>query len=134
MVELRKRPAPAPATEPAKKKAAPRSNAKKDDAKTAEVVAEEQPAATDIAAKEATTESKVKKSSGPASPPKKGDKIDLDAFGGEIETSSEQKVTLASLVEDSKKGVVLFTYPKASTPYVPLKSFIIFEMDLDETS
>jgi peroxiredoxin Q/BCP len=118
MVELRKRPAPAPATEPAKKKAAPRSKAKKDDAKTAE----------------ATTESKVKKSSGPASPPKKGDKIDLDAFGGEIETSSEQKVTLASLVEDSKKGVVLFTYPKASTPYVPLKSFIIFEMDLDETS
>jgi hypothetical protein len=54
-----------------------------------------------------------KKSSGP---PKQGDKIDLESFGGEIENNDGEKVTLASLVQSSKKGVVLFTYPKASTP------------------
>jgi peroxiredoxin Q/BCP len=125
MVELRKRPAPAPAAEPAKKKAAPKSKAKKDDAKTAEVVPEEQPSTTDNAdaSKEVITKTKPKVSSGPASPPKKGDQIDLETFGGEIETNSEQTVTLASLVENSKKGVVLFTYPKASTPYVHSKLY-----------
>ena len=124
MVELRKRPAPAPAAEPAKKKPAPKSKAKKDEAKTAEVVPGEQPSTTDHvdAAKEVITKTEPKVSSGPASPPKKGDQIDLKGFGGEIETNSEQTVTLASLVENSKKGVVLFTYPKASTPYVCLKS------------
>ena len=49
-------------------------------------------------------------------PPKVGDTITLDGFGGEVETNDEDKVTLAKLVEDSKAGVVLFTYPKASTP------------------
>ena len=118
MVELRKRPAPPPAAPPAKKKAAPKSKAKKEDAPAAEPVAEEQPAAADKAAVEDAAEddkpeTKAKTSSGP---PKQGDKIDLESFGGEIENNDGDKVTLAQLVQSSKKGVVLFTYPKASTP------------------
>jgi peroxiredoxin Q/BCP len=111
MVELRKRPAPPPAAPPAKKKAAPKSRAKKDEPK-----AEEPAAATEEPAKEeapADKKAAPKKSSGP---PKQGDKIDLEDFGGEIENNDGEKVTLAQLVKDSKKGVVLFTYPKASTP------------------
>lgn len=45
-----------------------------------------------------------------------GDTIDLYGFGGEIETNDGVKVTLKNLLDDSKNGVVLFTYPKASTP------------------
>lgn len=45
-----------------------------------------------------------------------GDTIDLDVFGGEIETNDGKKTTLKELLEESKAGVVLFTYPKASTP------------------
>lgn len=42
--------------------------------------------------------------------------IDLANFGGNVETQDGQKVTLKDLVDKSKAGVVLFTYPKASTP------------------
>lgn len=45
-----------------------------------------------------------------------GDVIDLEGFGGEVETHDGKKVTLKQLVDESKGGVVLFTYPKASTP------------------
>ena len=45
-----------------------------------------------------------------------GDVIDLEGFGGEVETNDGKKVTLKQLVDESKGGVVLFTYPKASTP------------------
>jgi len=45
-----------------------------------------------------------------------GDIITLDGFGGEIETNDGVKTTLKKLVDESKGGVVLFTYPKASTP------------------
>ena len=45
-----------------------------------------------------------------------GDFINLDGFGGEFETHDGKKATLKSLVEESENGVVLFTYPKASTP------------------
>ncbi|TQS31857.1 hypothetical protein Golomagni_07851, partial [Golovinomyces magnicellulatus] len=45
-----------------------------------------------------------------------GDVIDLDTFGGEIETNDGKKTSLKALVDESKAGVVLFTYPKASTP------------------
>jgi len=48
--------------------------------------------------------------------PQVGHSIDLEGFGGEVETHDGNKVTLAQLVEESKAGVVLFTYPKASTP------------------
>lgn len=98
MVELRKRPAPPPAAAPpAKKKATARAKAKK------EVTSAPAPKA----------KAKAMDSSGPV---KVGDTIDLSTFGGEVETNEEQKTTLAKLVEESKAGVVLFTYPKASTP------------------
>ncbi|EAW10054.1 thioredoxin peroxidase DOT5 [Aspergillus clavatus NRRL 1] len=45
-----------------------------------------------------------------------GDTIALDGFGGEIELDDGTKTTLKQLVEESKSGVVLFTYPRASTP------------------
>ena len=45
-----------------------------------------------------------------------GDIIPIDGFGGEIETHEGERVTLKSLVEESQSGVVLFTYPRASTP------------------
>jgi peroxiredoxin Q/BCP len=45
-----------------------------------------------------------------------GSTIDLEGFGGEILTNDGQKTTLKALVDESKAGVVLFTYPKASTP------------------
>jgi peroxiredoxin Q/BCP len=45
-----------------------------------------------------------------------GSTIDLDGFGGEIETHEGEKTSLRKLLDESKAGVVLFTYPKASTP------------------
>ena len=118
MVELRKRPAPPPAPPPAKKKAAPKG---KKAAPAAEEPVAEEPAATEgaaaeDAAKDAIEATAAKTSTAPAFPPKQGDKIELESFGGEIETNEGQKTTLAQLVKSSKKGVVLFTYPKASTP------------------
>ncbi|KAI6791293.1 hypothetical protein KC361_g7414 [Hortaea werneckii] len=48
--------------------------------------------------------------------PKTGDTIPLDNFAAEIETHDGAKTSLSQLVKESKAGVVLFTYPKASTP------------------
>ncbi|KAL1965163.1 hypothetical protein VTN77DRAFT_6076 [Rasamsonia byssochlamydoides] len=50
------------------------------------------------------------------SAPKVGDTLSLDGFGGEIETHEGATTSLKTLVDASKAGVVLFTYPKASTP------------------
>ncbi|GAQ07777.1 hypothetical protein ALT_5098 [Aspergillus lentulus] len=49
-------------------------------------------------------------------PPTVGDTIDLDNFGGEVELNDGTKTTLKHLVDTSKSGIVLFTYPRASTP------------------
>lgn len=48
--------------------------------------------------------------------PQVDDLLDLENFGGEIETHEGTKTSLKKLVDDSTSGVVLFTYPKASTP------------------
>ena len=45
-----------------------------------------------------------------------GAKISLQGFGGQIETQDGEKTSLKDLLDASKAGVVLFTYPKASTP------------------
>lgn len=96
MVELRKRKAPPPAPEPAaKKKSAP----KKPPAA--------RPTARQQGGEQTQDESQV---------PTVGNRIELDGFGGEVETSGGETTTLSALVEDSESGVVLFTYPKASTP------------------
>ena len=110
MVELRKRSAPPPPAPPKQKKqATTKSKAKKDAPKAAEP--EEAPAAAPAAA-EAPAEPEAPK----GGVPKVGDSITLEGFGGEVETNDGEKTTLAKLVSDSKAGVVLFTYPKASTP------------------
>ena len=100
--ELRKR--KAPAVEPA---AAPPAKKKGPVAKAAAKV------------KEAITGSpKAAKTNGSPSASKVavGETINLEGFGGEIETHDGVKTTLKKLVDESTAGVVLFTYPKASTP------------------
>jgi len=101
--ELRKRKAPAsePAAAPPAKKKGPVAKAV---AKVKEVV---------------TGSPKAAKTNGAASSTSKvtvGETIILEGFGGEIETNDGVKTTLKHLVDESKGGVVLFTYPKASTP------------------
>ncbi|KAL7926122.1 thioredoxin-like protein [Trichoderma austrokoningii] len=137
-VELRKRKAPVapPAPAPAKKKAvtnrgrkpaatkakksepeAEKKNKKKpakDDEATDSAPEEEAAAAPEETVKdEAKDEEKKPAAAGKVAV---GDVIDLEGFGGEIQTNDGDKTTLKKLVDDSKSGVVLFTYPKASTP------------------
>ncbi|KAI1778323.1 AhpC-TSA-domain-containing protein [Hypoxylon cercidicola] len=100
-VELRKRKAPAPAPEPPAKK----------QSKVSKVAAKVKQTVKGKPAKSANANGASK----PAKPVV-GDTITLDGFGGEIETSDGDKTTLKALVEESKSGVVIFTYPKASTP------------------
>ncbi|KAI0189998.1 putative disrupter of telomere silencing protein Dot5 [Xylaria flabelliformis] len=102
-VELRKRkaPAPAPVPEPPAKK---QSKVSKAAAKVKTTVK--------AAAAKATEANGSPKSGKPVA----GDIISLDGFGGEVETNDGAKTTLKALVDESKAGVVVFTYPKASTP------------------
>ncbi|CAG7917223.1 unnamed protein product [Penicillium olsonii] len=88
MVELRKRKAPAnlPASE--KKPKVPKPQAEVD-------------------GKEEVRSAKV---------PEVDDIIDIEAFGGEIQTNDGETTSLKTLLGESKSGVVFFTYPKASTP------------------
>ena len=51
-----------------------------------------------------------------ASAPTVGSTISLADFGDTIETNDGTKTSLKALADESKSGVVLFTYPKASTP------------------
>ncbi|KAI4264208.1 MAG: hypothetical protein L6R42_000674 [Xanthoria sp. 1 TBL-2021] len=98
MVELRKRrEAPSDASEPPQKKSNSSTNAK----------AESDPSKTATA-----TIDGAEKTQNPVI----GDIISLEAFGGEVETQDGETTNLKKLVEGSKSGVVLFTYPKASTP------------------
>ncbi len=98
MVELRKRKAPAEAAPPppAKKSSNP---VKKAIETVKEAVTGESENTTNGSAKIAV-----------------GQTIALEGFGGELETHTGDKVTLSRLLEQSQSGVVLFTYPKASTP------------------
>ena len=117
MVELRKRKEAPPAPEkPAKKKAGTKS--KKDTEKVEDTV-EKAGNAVPTAAGE-TNGAKA------AGPPKAGDTITLEGFGGEVETQDGKPVTLMQLVDESKAGVVLFTYPKASTPGCKFASYPCF--------
>lgn len=110
--ELRKRKAPPPAPEPPAKKT---SKVSKAVAKVKETVTGK-PAA---APEKANGASKAAAAANPVV----GDVIALDGFGGEIETNDGAKTTLKALVDESKSGVVLFTYPKASTPGCKFRIF-----------
>lgn len=98
MVELRKRPNNAPSEGPQPPRKKPNPTAQKSNAESSQA-ASSSANGTEKASKIAV-----------------GDIIDLDGFGGEVETQDGQKTNLKKLVEESKNGVVLFTYPKASTP------------------
>jgi thioredoxin-dependent peroxiredoxin len=104
---LRKRKAPPPAPEPAPKKSARVAKPKPAPKTTVKDAVKEKPAAAAAATPKTAAASKA---------PAVGDIISLDGFGGEVETNDGDKTTLKALVEKSKAGVVLFTYPKASTP------------------
>ncbi|KAF2418786.1 AhpC-TSA-domain-containing protein [Tothia fuscella] len=111
MVELRKRKTPPPALDagPAKKKTGPKP--KKTLKETVDQKVEQVVDVVKDAVGGAATAI-----NGAASEPKVGEIIDLEGFGGDIETQDGKKTTLKQLVDESKAGVVLFTYPKASTP------------------
>ncbi|KAF2235180.1 AhpC-TSA-domain-containing protein [Viridothelium virens] len=120
MVELRKRKpkeeAPAP---PPKKKSGPKPKAPKEDTSKADVSKEDVASAVQEAAAISAPNGAAagaKKGTTATGAPKVGDSIDLEDFGGEIETHDGEKTSLKQLVADSKSGVVIFTYPKASTP------------------
>jgi len=120
MVELRKRKEAPPApVRPAKKKA-PAKGKKAESEKTVVEKVQETVTETVDAVKDAVVGATNGEASKPAAKTsgaaKTGDTIDLATFGGEVETHDGNKTTLAKLVEESKGGVVLFTYPKASTP------------------
>ena len=123
-VELRKRKAPAPPPEPPAKRQSKVSKVSKV-AKVAKVAAKVKDAvkprgrpAKAAAAAEPAAEPAIATTNGSsaAGKPEVGDVISLVGFGGEIETQDGTKTTLKALVDESKAGVVLFTYPKASTP------------------
>ncbi|KAM0189760.1 hypothetical protein ACHAPQ_003420 [Fusarium lateritium] len=129
-VELRKRKAPAaPPPPPVKRKASAKNvkAASKVKEAAAKVAEKEEPEKAEEL-KEETKEEKKTEEEPKAEEPKAqeskksggklevGDVVDLDDFGGEIETNDGEKTTLKKLVDESKSGVVLFTYPKASTP------------------
>ncbi|KAI1389776.1 AhpC-TSA-domain-containing protein [Hypoxylon trugodes] len=103
-VELRKRKAPAPAPEPPTKKPS----------KTSKVASKVKETVKGKAAKPA--KSTIANGSSKPAKPIVGATITLDGFGGEIETNDGDKTTLKALIDESKSGVVIFTYPKASTP------------------
>lgn len=127
-MELRKRKAPEPAAAPVKKaakeakpKAEPKAKAEKTKAEKPEKAEKKTEKAEKPAEKETkeTKKAPAKKQVSSAAPspfPEVGSTIDLATFGGEVETNDAEKTTLKDLVEASKAGVVLFTYPKASTP------------------
>ncbi|KAM0555069.1 hypothetical protein ACHAPJ_006418 [Fusarium lateritium] len=134
-VELRKRKAPAaPPPAPAKRKSTSKTGkaAAKVKEAAAKVTKEDKPEKVEEV-KEDTKEEPAKEVEKPVEEPKAeepkaqeakktggklevGDVVDLDGFGGEIETNDGEKTSLKKLVDESKTGVALFTYPKASTP------------------
>ncbi|UKZ48549.1 hypothetical protein TrVGV298_002774 [Trichoderma virens] len=145
-VELRKRKAPVapPAPAPSKKKAATKARkpagkakeeVKKPEAKAdkpskdeeatesapeapeeKETVKDTEESAKDDAKEEPKDDKKKPAAAAAAGKIAVGDVIDLEGFGGEIQTNDGDTTSLKKLVDDSKSGVVLFTYPKASTP------------------
>ncbi|KAG9503090.1 hypothetical protein J7337_005928 [Fusarium musae] len=126
-MELRKRKAStAPPPPPVKRKSTtkvPKAAAKVKEAAAKVTEKKEEPEEAKETKEEEKTEEVPKAEEPKAEEPKKtvgkpkvGDVVDLDGFGGEIETNDGEKTTLKKLVDESKSGVVLFTYPKASTP------------------
>ncbi|KAK2802503.1 hypothetical protein FQN50_007309 [Emmonsiellopsis sp. PD_5] len=107
MVELRKRKAPAEPVPPAPAK---RTTKKPKAIKSDNNNVAPAPAATKKEKKESRSASSAPKV------PAVGDTIDLEGIGSEITLHDGTATTLKQLVDESEAGVVLFTYPRASTP------------------
>lgn len=119
-----------PATNPAEDEAGGIPDGAGGVSNTAEIKSAEeaQTAAAEVEAE--AVKGKGKKAPAKASSAKKDETIELEGFGGEVETHDGKKVTLAQLVKESKAGVVLFTYPKASTPGCKYSSSMHRELTL----
>ncbi|KAK5660098.1 hypothetical protein OQA88_13567 [Cercophora sp. LCS_1] len=131
-VELRKRKAPAPPPEPApapkKRTPKPKVAASKAKAAASKAKGAAAPKPRGRPAKAKAAADAEKPTAEPAAAPAEeavpngpvkpavGSILSLDDFGGEVEFNEGGKTTLKQLVEESNTGVVLFTYPKASTP------------------
>lgn len=96
---------------PVKKRAPKKGPVAKAVAKVQEVAEDVKEAIEDAIASEPAAKGKTNGKSKVAV----GSTVDLESFGGEVETHDGEKTTLKKLVDESKGGVVLFTYPKAST-------------------
>lgn len=57
-----------------------------------------------------------------------GETVNLDGFGGTVQTHDGKDVTLKELVDESLAGVVIFTYPRASTPGCKFHPFPKFKL------
>jgi peroxiredoxin Q/BCP len=124
MVELRKRKiAPTAPAEPAPKKATPKPKPKT--SKIKEAIEEK------VEKISTTVKKAVGGGSASSDAPNVGSVITLEGFGGEFEMQDGTTVTLKKLVDESKAGVVLFTYPKASTPGCKSACFIAGSSRLD---
>ncbi|EXJ81940.1 hypothetical protein A1O1_08007 [Capronia coronata CBS 617.96] len=121
MVELRKRPPP-------KETATPPPNAKRGGGSTSTVKKLAEKAKGAVSSKKSddtssgpTAVEAPAKANGHGGTSAKGkiavgESIDPDGFGGTVQTHDGTSVTLKDLLDKSGKGVVLFTYPRASTP------------------
>lgn len=107
MVELRKRKAPPEAAAPAPPA---KKTSKAKGVKSAEGAPAKKKAAAGGAKKLAVNDAPSEGDSGAVHA------IDLSGFGGELEMNDGKKSTLKQLIDESKSGVIIFTYPKASTP------------------
>jgi peroxiredoxin Q/BCP len=116
-VELRKRPAPkepATAPPPTKRGSGAGNTAKKLTEKAKAAVTSK--ATKDDSVPTAAAEPKSNGTAGTGGKIGVGEKIALDGFGGTLQTNDGQDVTLKDVLDKSLAGIVLFTYPKASTP------------------
>ena len=139
MVELRKRSAPAPAAPPPAKRASSTSKVKKAAEKVKAAVVGPTESTTTGGDNAVVNESGVlpettgtagdvtEEAAAPATGTTNGSasklgkesvgqKIEVGGFGGVVTTHDGTETSLGALVEGSKMGVVVFTYPKASTP------------------
>jgi len=133
-VELRKRPPP-------KETATPAPTAKRGSGSTVKKLADKAKEAilpTKAGKKNGVTadaapavESETKATNGTSSGASKiavGETVNLEGFGGTVQTHDGKDVTLKALVDKSGAGVVIFTYPRASTPgckFCPSQSFYL---------
>lgn len=120
MVELRKRKSTTNVDPTPAKKSTAKPKAAKAAAAPAEPKPQDEPSA---AGAEAKAEEPAPASKGIAT----GDQLTIDGFGGQFgltDGAAADKTTLQALLDKAETGVILFTYPKASTPGCKIPSVL----------